>query len=74
MTGRKVTIDMVSGGKMYKPSFIKIGSGFWKFGVGEDVHTDTEQDDFISLLSFFKNLESGQRVNKVLMWVVNSLF
>jgi hypothetical protein len=58
---------MALGGMIYTPSFIKIGAGK-SWGVG-DMHTDTEQDDFISLVSFFFNLESGQRINKVLIWV-----
>jgi hypothetical protein len=48
----KYTIDMESGGIMYVPSFIKIGSGVQEFLGGDThTHTHTKQRYFVSILS-----------------------
>jgi hypothetical protein len=51
----KYAVEMGSGGMIYVPSFIKIGSGIRKL-IGEytDIQTQRQQGDLISLLSFSK--------------------
>jgi hypothetical protein len=49
---------MSSGGKIYVPSFIKIGSRIQTL-LGENSNTDTRtQDGLINFISFFQNKES----------------
>jgi hypothetical protein len=43
------TVETGSGGMMYVPSFIKIGSSIQKL-IGGDTHADTQQGNLISLL------------------------
>jgi hypothetical protein len=58
---------MDSGVMIYKPNFMKIGSGIRKF-IMRDSHTNRQQGDLISLLLFFQNKES-----RVQMLYISSL-
>jgi hypothetical protein len=51
-------VEMGSGAMIYIPSFMKTGSGIQKLWWKGDSHTHIEQDDLMSLLSFFQNKES----------------
>jgi hypothetical protein len=55
----KYAIEMGSGSMIYKPSFIKIGSGIQTLIGGIYIQKHRQQGDRISLLLFFKNKESG---------------
>jgi hypothetical protein len=48
----KYAVEMGSDAMINIPNFIVIGSGIQKL-VGEDTHTDGQQDNLISLLLFF---------------------
>jgi hypothetical protein len=66
----KYTVEMVSGGMIYVPSFIKIGSGVQKL-LGEmhiliHRHTHRQQGNLVSLLLFFQNKESRLKHQKLL--------
>jgi hypothetical protein len=58
----KYAVEMGSGAMIYKPSFVKIGSGTQKFmGGGEGgrhIQKHRQHGDLISLLSLFQNKES----------------
>jgi hypothetical protein len=53
----KCAVEMDSGGMMYIPSFMMIGSGIRKFVTG--IHR--QQSDLISLLFFFKIKKLGSK-------------
>jgi hypothetical protein len=48
----KYNVEMDSGGMMYIPNFVKIGSGIQKLLLGY-TQARRQQDDLISLLLFF---------------------
>jgi hypothetical protein len=59
----KYTVEMGSGGMIYLPSFIKIGSGIQRLMGG--IHR--QHGDHVSLLSFFFNNESRLKIRNLLM-------
>jgi hypothetical protein len=61
----KYVTEMVLGGMIYTPSFIKIGSDTHKLLSGEgEGHAHTEKGDLISLLFFSKNKKCRLKMKK----------
>jgi hypothetical protein len=58
----KYAVEMSSGVMIYIPSFIKIGSVIQNLMWG-DTQKYRQHGDHISLLSFFRNKESGLKMN-----------
>jgi hypothetical protein len=55
----KYALEFASGGMIFIPSFIEIGSDVQKF-LGEiHIQTHRHEGDFISLVSFFQMKETG---------------
>jgi hypothetical protein len=60
----KDAFEMASGGMIFIPSFIKIGSDIQKLLKGIHMRIHRQQGDLISLLLFFRNKKSGLRMRK----------
>jgi hypothetical protein len=54
----KYAVEIGSGGMMYLPSFVKIGSGVKKLMEGIHRHTDSMERFHKPALFFFQNKES----------------
>jgi hypothetical protein len=53
-----ITVEIPSDGMIFLQSVIKIGSGILKGGIHIQKHRHRQEDDRVSLLSFFQNNES----------------
>jgi hypothetical protein len=64
----KYAIELTSGGMIYIPSFMTIGSGFQKYLWG-GIPTHRQQGDLISLLLFLHKKRSGLENGMYLDWI-----